>query len=198
MPTTNIEGQSFQPGVTLGDGPGIEFTETMRGFVSTTITDDYQAGFEQGKRDGSIFEFTVTVTAPNIDRLIANPQHEALLRGTVDAPIFSKTPLRVEAGRFNLLVRDADRARTRKMVYDMPMVAEDGRRLHAEGFKTIHDDPGPDLWAATTTLYVTVRESDASGPVIGKGIVTIHLKDFQKQLRTMKAVNAANPLEGLK
>lgn len=198
MATTNIEGQSLQPGTTRGDGPGVEFTETMRGFVSTTVTDDYQAGRDQGERDGSKFEFTVTITAPNIDRLIANPQHEALLRGTVDAPIFSTTPLRVEAGRFNLLVRDADRARTRKMVYDMPMVADDGRKLHAEGFKTIHDDAGPDLWAATTTLYVTVREGDASGPVIGKGIVNIHIKDFQKQLRTMKAVNAANTLEELK
>ncbi len=198
MATTNIEGQSVQPGATRGDGPGVEFTETMRGFVSTKVTDDYQAGRDQGERDGSKFEFTVTVTAPNIDRLIANPQHEALLRGTVDAPIFSKTPLRVDAGRFNLLVRDADRARTRKMVYDMPMVADDGRTFHAEGFKTIHDDAGPDLWAATTTLYVTVREGDASGPVIGKGIVNIHIKDFQKQLRTMKAVNAANTLEELK
>jgi choline dehydrogenase-like flavoprotein len=198
MATTNIEGQSFQPGAMHADGPGVEFTETMRGFVSTKVTDDYQAGRDQGERDGSKFEFTMTVTAPNVDRLLENPQHEAILRGTIDAPIFSKTPLRVDAGRFNLLVRDADRARTRKMVYDMPMVADDGRKLHAEGFKTIHDDAGPDLWAATTTLYVTVREGDASGPVIGKGIVNIHIKDFQKQLRTMKAVNAANKLEELK
>ena len=61
-----------------------------------------------GERDGSKFEFTVTVTADDIDRLIADPAHEALLRGTITAPMFSPTPLRVEAGRFNLLVSDAD------------------------------------------------------------------------------------------
>src|ERR1700730_9874349 len=50
----------------------------------------------------------------------------------------------------------------------------------------------------TTTLYVTVREGDASGPVIAKGIVNIHIKDFRKQLTTMKAVGAASKLEELK
>jgi cholesterol oxidase len=104
----------------------------------------------------------------------------------------------VDAGRFNLLVRDADRARTRKMVYDMPMVADDGRKLHAEGFKTIHDDAGPDIWSDTTTLFVTVHEGNASGPVLAKGIVNIHINDFRKQLTTMKAIGASNKLEELK
>lgn len=198
METTNIEGQRFQPGAGAGGGAGVEFTETMRGFVSTKVTDDYKGGRDQGERDGSKFEFTVTVTAPNIDRLLDDPAHEALLRGTVTAPAFSPTPLRVAAGRFNLLVRDADRPGTRKMVYDMPMAADDGRTFHAEGFKTIHDDPGPDLWSDTTTLYVTVRDGDASGPIVGRGIVTIHLMDFRKQLGTMKAIGASSKLEELK
>ncbi|MGH7617710.1 MAG: alpha/beta hydrolase [Gemmatimonadaceae bacterium] len=198
MQTTKTDELTFQPGTSPGDGPGIEFTETMRGFFSTKITDDYQAGRDQGERDGSPFEFTVTVTAPNVDRLIANPQHEARLHGTVSAPALSTTPMRVEAGRFNLLVRDASRVGMRKMVYDMPMVAEDGRTFHTEGFKTIHDDAGPHIWGDTTTLYVTVHEGDAHGPVIGKGIVNIHVNDFRKQLGTMKAIGAANKLEELK
>src|SRR5262249_40901694 len=126
METTKTEGPSFTSGTTQSDGPGIEFTERMRGFVSTKVTDDYQAGRDQGERDGSVFDFTVTVTAPNIDRLVKNPQHEARLHGTITAPALSATPMRVEAGRFNLLVRDADQANVRKMVYDMPMVADDG------------------------------------------------------------------------
>jgi cholesterol oxidase len=198
METTKTEGSSFHPGTANVDGPGIEFTETMRGFVSTKITDDYRAGHDQGKHDGSLFEFTVTVTAPPIARLIKNPQHDALLRGSVNAPALSATPLRVEAGRFNLLVRDADQTGVRKMVYEMPMVADDGRTFHTEGFKSVHDDPGPDIWKDTTTLFVTVHERDASGPVIGKGIVTIHINDFRKQLGTMKAIGAANKLEELK
>lgn len=196
MTTTSTEGQKLEPGTTSG-GVGVAFTETMRGFLSSKVTDDYKAGRDQGERDGLKFEFTVTVTAPNIDRLIADPTHEAQLNGTIDAPEFSPTPMRVEGGRFNLLVRDPDRPGTRKMVYDMPAMTADGRKLHVEGFKTIHDDTGPDVWSDTTTLYVTVREGDASGPVVGKGIVNIHINDFGKQLTTMKAIGAANKLEEL-
>ena len=198
MPTTNTNDQTLQPHAANGDGPGIEFTETMRGFASTKVTDDYRAGRELGERDGSKFEFTVTVTAPDIDRLIADPAHEALLRGTITAPMLSATPLRVEAGRFNLLVRDADTPGTRKMVYDMPAVADDGRTFHVDGFKTIHDDAGPDIWSDTTTLYVTVRDGDASGAVVAKGIVNILIKDFRTQLGTMKAIGARNKIEELK
>lgn len=198
METTRHDEQSFRPGAAPAGGPGIEFTETMRGFASTAVTDDYRAARERGERDGSRFEFTVTVSAPNIDRLIADPAHEALLRGTVTAPALSPTPLRVENGRFHLLVRDADRPGTRKMTYEMPLVADDGRTFHAEGFKTIHDDPGPDIWADTTTLFVTVREKDATGPIVARGIVNILINDFRKQLGTMKAIGASSKLEELK
>ena len=176
---------------------GIEFTETMRGFVSTTVTDDYEAGHARGETDGSPLEFTVTITAPDLDKMIADPGHEALLRGTVTVPALSPRPLRVEEGRFHLLVRDDARPGTRKMVYRMPMVAEDGRRFQLEGFKTVHDDAGPDLWSDTTTLYVTVREEEAE-PVLAKGIARIHLADFRRQLATMKAVGAGSRLDELK
>lgn len=197
MKTTQSDEQKLEP--TAGSaGPGIQFTETMRGFASLKVTDDYQAAKKQGERDGTIFEFTVTVTAPNIDRLIADPAHQALLSGTINAPMLSPTPLRVDGGRFHLLVRDADRPGTRRMVYHMPALASDGRAFHVEGFKTIHDDAGPDIWADTTTLFVTIREGDGQGAVIGKGIVTIHINDFRKQLGTMKAVGASSKLEELK
>jgi hypothetical protein len=179
-------------------GAGIEFTETMRGFGSRTVTDDYDAAYKQGERDKSILEFTVTVSAPNLERMIADPAHEALLTGTVNAPALSTTLLRVVDGRFHLLVRDADKPGTRKMIYQMPLIADDGRRFHFEGFKTIHDDPGPDLWSDTTTLFVTIRDGSPSGAVIAKGRVHIHLKDFQKQLRTMKVTGGRNKLEELK
>ena len=90
--------------------------------------------------------------------MIADPAHEAALSGTVTATALSPSPLRVDEGRFHLLVRDADTPGTRRMVYHMPLEAEDGARFHLEGFKTIHDDAGPDLWSDTTTLRVTLRE----------------------------------------
>lgn len=187
------------PAAATAGGPGVEFTETMRGFVSTTATDDYQQGFAQGQKDDSALEFTVTVTAPSIDRLVNDPAHEAALAGTVTVPALSPTPMTVADGRFNLLVRDSDRASTRQMLYTMPMVSDDGRRFQLDGVKEIHDDKGLDLWSDTTTLFVTVSDGvGGTGAVLAKGIVTIHPNDFRKQLRTMKAVGAHGKLEELK
>lgn len=186
--------QQEEPG-----GAGVQFTETMRGFVSTSATGDYEAGWSQGKLDESPLDFTVTVTAPDVDTLIADPSHEALLSGTVTAPALSAAPLTVTDGRFHLLVRDPDQARTRKMIYYMPLQAEDGRSLYLEGFKTIRDDAGPDIWSDTTTLYVTVHEGGSrDGAVAAKGIVKILINDFRKQLGTMKAVGGRNKLQELK
>jgi cholesterol oxidase len=158
----------------------------MRGFASTSAVDDYALGFDQGKADDSPLEFTVTVRADDVDRLVDERDHEAHLEGTVTAPALSPTPLKVENGRFNLLTRDAEHAGARQMLYAMPLVADDGRRFHLDGFKQIHDDRGLDLWKDTTTLYVTVHEGDADGPVAAKGIVTIHAADFAKQMTTMR------------
>ena len=179
-------------------GSGVQFTETMRGFAPPPPLDDYQAGFDRGEADDSPLEFTVTVTADDVDALVGDRDHEADLAGTVTAPALSPTPLKVEGGRFNLLVRDAEHAGARQMLYSMPLVADDGRRFLLEGFKQIHDDDGLDLWKDTTTLYVTVHEGDGTtGPVAAKGIVTIHLADFAKQMTTMRGVGGS-PLDQLK
>ena len=179
-------------------GSGVRFTETMRGFVSTSALDDYRAGFDRGEADESPLEFTVTVTADDVDALVGDRDHEADLAGTVTAPALSPTPLKVEDGRFNLLVRDAEHAGARQMLYSMPLVADDGRRFHLDGYKQIRDEDGMDLWSDTTTLYVTVHEGEGtSGPVAAKGIVTIHAADFAKQMTTMRGVGGS-PLDQLK
>ena len=179
------------------DGPGIEFTETMRGFASNEVNGDYRPARDRGERDGTKMEFTVTVRSRNLDRMIADPAHEADLIGTATVAILAPEPMTIERGRFHLMVRDADRPGTRKMVYQMPLAAADGRRFHMEGYKTVHDDAGPDLWADTTTLYVTVREGSETGAVVAKGMVHILMADFAKQLTTMKAIGAKNKIEEL-
>ncbi|MEO7421421.1 MAG: alpha/beta fold hydrolase [Ornithinibacter sp.] len=175
----------------------MQFTETMRGFVSTTVTDDFTAASERARHDGSPLEFTVTVTADDLDLLVDDPDHEAHLEGSVVAPALSGHPLTVENGRFNLLTRDGDLSRARQMLYAMPLVATDGTRFHLEGFKEIHDDDGLDLWSDTTTLFVTVHAGDQHGPVAARGVLKIHPRDFARQVRTMHAIGTTGPLEEL-
>ena len=178
---------------------GVEFTETMRGFISTQFKDDYERSYKQGKKDDTPFEFTLTVVADDVDRMIEDPAHEARMHGTVSAPNLSDQPLTVDRGRFRLFVEDPERVQTRKMTYQVPMRTADGTAYYMEGFKLVHDDFGPDLWSDTTTLYVTVWEGDDDqGELVGRGIVKIELADFRRQLASMRAVGAANKLEELK
>ncbi len=172
---------------------GIQFTETMRGYFSTQVKDDYQKAAQQGNKDDSPLEFTLTVIADDLEVLLNDPNHPAKMVGTVTAPAISLEPMTVSNGQFNLFVEDKEQSNTRQMRYQMHMTTEAGQTYYFEGFKQIHDDPGFDMWSDTTTLYITVYAGDSSqSPVLGKGILKIHPADFIKQMTTLKVTNAQN------
>lgn len=178
---------------------GIQFTETMKGYVSTEAIDDYQSAARRGEKADSPCSFTLTIVSDDLDRMLADPDHAARIVGTVDAPALSPDPLTVTEGVFNLLVADPDRVGERQMRYRMKLRSRDGGRYYFSGFKTVRNDQGPDTWSDTTTLYVTVHEGDSdAGPVAARGVLTIHPKDFATQLTTMDvrgATSAAQRLE---
>jgi cholesterol oxidase len=172
---------------------GIRFTETMRGYFSTTVTDDFERAFRQGEAEASPFEFTLTITSDDLQRMLDSSEHRARLHGSVTAPALSPHPLTVSHGQFNLLTVDAEQVRARRMRYRMRLTSEEGRSYFFDGYKSIHDDPGLDVWADTTTLFITVHEGDDAGsPVVGKGILRIRPADFTRQLTTMRVLNAPN------
>ena len=177
---------------------GIQFSETMTGYISTrsSVTqgsDDYQAAARRGKADGSPCSFTLTIVEDDLERMLTDPQHQGRMIGTVTAPVLSPDPITVTDGVFNLFVEDPDRVDGRQMRYRMKLTTEEGRHYYFVGFKTINDDRGLDVWSDTTTLYVTVHEGDNdAGPVAAKGILRIRPGDFMKQLATMKVPGATS------
>lgn len=158
---------------------GIRFTETMAGTVTAAA-------------DGSAseFRFILTIVSDDLEAMLQEPQHRARLSGTVTAPLLDGDALMASDGEFSLLVDDREQVGTRRMTYRMTLTSEGGRRYHFDGFKVIHDDAGCDLWEDTTTLFVTLRDQDAAGAVIAKGVLRIAPDDFLRQLTTMQAVNA--------
>jgi cholesterol oxidase len=175
---------------------GIQFTETMRGHVSKNVLDDFATAEADGRRNQTPLEFTVTVSSEDLDRMLADPAHQANLNGTVTCEALWPQPLAVQ-GTFNLLVRDRSRVNTRQMVYRMTGTAADGRTYRLDGFKNIREDSRLEIWSDTTTLYLTVTESGAAEREVAKGIVHIQPADFMKQMTTMQATGAANPGEKL-
>ncbi len=182
--------------------PGIEFTETMKGYFSQLVKTpspplqpdaSYQLGAGQGKTSNSPIEFTLTIASEDLEDMIANPAHQARMVGTVTAPALSPQPLAVAEGGFNLFTVDSNNVDTHNMRYRMKMVTDQGRTYYFEGFKVTHPDFVFDVWPATTTLYITLYDGDsAASPILGKGILRIAPEDFTRQLTTMKVTNTGS------
>ena len=184
----------------------------MKGYFSTAVLEEYEQGWERGKKDKSPFQFTLTIISEDLESMLQNEEHKAGITGTVIAPMLSPQPLTVTGGEFNLFVRDPDEPRARKMRYRMRMTSEEGKSYFFDGFKMVRDDPGLDMWSDTTTLYITVYNADDGPPttddrttvevtsvvggpssvVLGKGILKIKPTDFARQMTTMQVKNAAN------
>ncbi len=182
-------------------GPGLRFTETMRGHWSTEVTDDFQAAATRGKQDGSTFEFTLTVISHDLKAMVEDPQHAARMVGTVLAPELSASPLTVSDATFNLLVVDPDEILTRKMLYRMTLASPEGKTYLVTGFKRIQNTLGPDIWDDTTTLFITVHDGESeAAPVLGRGVLHIEPADFLRQMTTTEVTNTETiqeRLEGL-
>lgn len=192
---TPVKPGSFQPSAAP---VGIRFTERMAGrFGPSTGAQSWIAA--DGAPDAWPLSFVAHIVIDDLARFIDHPDHMAALSGEVRAPNLSPDPLLVVDGRFNLFCTDSSRVETKRMTYVMPLVATDGNRYFLAGEKMIHNDRGFDVWADTTTLSVTVhRGADADGAVIGRGILTIAIDDFIRQLRSMRATNTNTRAEGLK
>jgi choline dehydrogenase-like flavoprotein len=177
---------------------GIEFTETMRGHLSTAVVDDYAKAEARGKLDNTTLDFTVTVSSDDLERLLTDSAHPARIDGSITCSTLSPQPLKVTNGVFNLLTRDPSRVNARLMSYNMTGVAQDGRSFRLDGFKVIHDDRQAEIWPDTTTLFVTVTDlNGAAERVVAKGILHILPADFAHQMTTMKVTNPGTPLDAL-
>jgi cholesterol oxidase len=176
----------------VAETTGIEFAETMKGFFTFGVNNnDYQKGYDEGKAEGNLINFTLNIRSENAQELISNPEHNASIIGTVTAPGLSPEPLTAMEGLFNLFVYNPDRVDSKLMKYAMKLITEEGKQYYFKGYKLIEMKSVTEMWHDTTTLYVTLFEGDSDkGKVIGQGIMTIALDDFIKQLETIKSINA--------
>jgi cholesterol oxidase len=168
----------------------VSFTEEMKGFVAFGER-DFDRGFRSGRESRTALMFHLTITAEDIDRFIADRQHEAVAEGWVKCEALGgQRP--VERGIFNLFVdQEGDRSRKR-MLYRLHFSDGGGHPLTLAGQKVVEDDPGFDLWRDTTTLFTQilrghVEEGAGEEPeVVAAGIIHIHLGDFARQLTTFR------------
>jgi len=177
--------------------PGVQFTETMKGYFSLNEKEDYQKAYEAGKKEDSPFEFTLTIRSEDADVFLAEAEHQAGMTGTMVAPRLSDFPLMVSKGQFNLFIADPSDKAKKKMQYDALLTSREGKSFFFSGYKDIDNNAGIDVWLDTTTLYITLYDGKPNaGKILGRGILKIELRDFIKQLSTMQSIHAQK--EGFK
>jgi cholesterol oxidase len=195
---------------------GLQFTETMRGYFSTSISNSGGASEQlklsdaaaikecrhaarQGWHDRAMLEFTVTIGTEDLDAALAQPSHKFAMTGTVTAPALSSQPLDLTSGEFELLAQDPNTAGALQMRYRAKLSARDGAIFFLEGFKLIRTGTLLHLWPDTTTLYVTVykpgnssveRYAGHNASAVGRGVLRISPQDFFRQLSTIEVTGA--------
>lgn len=147
----------------------------------------------------SSLSFVLTVRSDDIENMLDDSKHPAELIGSVQVPAISDDDLTVIDGLFNLFTTDPENDDIRYMKYHMRLKSEEGKNYFFEGHKVIHDDPGFDLWADATTLFVTLYAGDnLNAPVLGKGILKIKPDDFRKQIGTVKITGTDKTMDQLR
>ncbi|RJS23029.1 GMC family oxidoreductase [Corallococcus sp. H22C18031201] len=177
---------------------GVQFTETMHGYVSPAITADYREAGDPQRADAAPFRFILTVRTDDLDATLREPRHALRLAGTVSAPGLDSRPLMVTGGELQLMTREDARPGGRRMVYLLHLQSEAGARYYLQGFKDVHDDPGLDLWSDTTTLFVSLHRGEGpSAPCIGRGYLRLTAEEFARQLTTLRVTNARDTSQRL-
>lgn len=187
-------GAATDPLTDRAAGVALRFTETMTGHVALGETDP-ERGRVLGRADGSDLTFRLTIETEDVARFVTDPTHPATATGWVEATALGgRFP--VERGEFHLFVEE--HAGLRTMRYRLWFTDAAGHPLTLRGHKRVLDDPGADVWADTTTLYVqlllghvpatpgdpTGRGEDAT--VTGAGVLRIEPVAFARQMTTFR------------
>jgi hypothetical protein len=151
---------------------------------------DPGAGREAGERQGHELAMHATVSIRDLARFVEDPHHLGELHGSIDfAPLGRGIP--AVTGVFNLF-SPAGEPRLKLMVYELGF-QHGGRDYYLAGKKEVRDDPGFDLWKDTTTLFTRLHQGkDASGPVVGAGVLSLGVADLIKLLATFRVTHAGS------
>lgn len=169
---------------------GLTFDETMAGGFAMGETDP-EAGRLAGEREGSELSMHASVAIDDLAAFVDAPDHRGRLSGTIDFTPFG-AGLHAPHGVFNLFC-PSDEPALKLMVYELGF-EHGGKAYYLAGRKHVRDAPVTELWKATTTLYTTLHEgADASGPVVGAGVLTLSVKELIALVSTMRVTGAESP-----
>ncbi len=187
----NENGVPYKPEVTKmkESNVGITFRETMEGGFYLGDSNPRTAE-KKGKAEGINLSMHATINIRDCKNFIADPNHKGAITGDIDFTPFGEN-IPAKNGVFNLF-SPADDPKLKLMVYELAF-EHDGEDYYLAGKKEVKDDPGFDLWSDTTTLFTKLHKGiDATGPVVGAGILRLGVKQLAKLVTTLTVTNASS------
>ncbi len=193
--TRSEAGVRFTPEATKMTEPqlGITFRETMSGPFALGETDP-RAGAEAGKRAGTNLAMHAAVEIDSIRAFVDDPEHPGSLAGRIDFTPWGEA-IPAASGVFNLFAPTAQ-PDLKHMVYELQF-QHAGQAYYLAGRKEVKSDShGLDLWSDTTTLLTTLHEGDdASGPVVGAGVLSLGPDDLARLIKTVRVTGDPSALD---
>lgn len=153
-------------------GEGVNFRESMTGRLTFGVTDPV-AGYDDV---GAVpFTLNASIDIRDVERFVVDPTHTGALTGHLYAPRAGFL-LPGSGGVFRLFSPSGDPDET-YMVYEIGC-RRDGKAYYFAGRKRVRVGGPWRAWGETTTLYVTLHEGDATGPIGAAGILRLNLFDL--------------------
>lgn len=153
----------------------VRFTETMAGWVAARPNAPHENAAEAGRTDGTSAMFVLTVVTPDVDALVADPDHRSPVFGCVLLPTLHARPIAVERGHLDLFVDTRLGSRVLHMRYGLRLRDEDGHAWFLRGVKeVVRRRWWPTVFADTTTLFTDIYAGEApEGAPRLRGILTM-------------------------
>jgi hypothetical protein len=162
---------------------GLTFSETMSGPVALGVSDPAAGAADV---DAKTLSIHCEISIDDVDRFVADREHTGSITGSVEYELFGGE-LPVTRGIFNLFSPGGPNERL--MQYRLAFEHDD-KPYFLDGAKHVKDDPGFDVWKDTTTLHTVLHEgSDASGPLVGAGILSLGAGALARMMSTMRPVD---------
>lgn len=147
-------------------------------------------GERRGDAEGTRLAMHATIDIRDLDRFIEDPEHAGDIDGRVDFTPFAEG-IAAKGGVFNLF-SSSESPDLKLMVYELAF-DWDGGEYYLAGRKEVRNDPGFDLWTDTTTLFARLhRGNDASGEVVGAGVLTLGTDDLMRMIPTIRVTNGGS------
>ncbi|MFD3945141.1 patatin-like phospholipase family protein [Streptomyces sp. NPDC058579] len=186
------QGIPWKPGAPPGrpdDQTRLRFTERMVGRLDFG---EHDVEAEIPPEGGATADLAlhVTVDIQGVDRFLADPAHEASLRGEIVCQELGGR-LPIERGTFQLFVEHDDPQHLR-MLYRVFFADRAGHRLTLSGYKDVREDSRKGVWNDTSVLHTRVlrghvhADEESEAETVASGTVRIRPTDFLKQLTTFR------------